>query len=77
MSLSYSYIVVLSTFSYSKKLNLDQKREIKGMSSNRADIFMGCLILIKYLMLYINSDKLSISKFGIKEGILFEYAESL
>ena len=50
---------------------------IKGMSSNRADIFMGCLILIKYLMLYINSDKLSISKFGIREGILFEYAESL
>ena len=47
------------------------------MSSNRADIFIGCLILIKYLMLYINSDKLSISKFGIREGILFEYAESL
>ncbi|MFR7975390.1 MAG: hypothetical protein ACLU6G_03625 [Intestinibacter bartlettii] len=72
-----SYRNINSLFNIVKKLNLDQKREIKGMSSNRADIFMGCLILIKYLMLYINSDKLSISKFGIREGILFEYAESL
>ena len=72
-----SYSNINSLFNIVKKLNLDQKREIKGMSSNRADIFMGCLILIKYLMLYINSDKLSISKFGIREGILFEYAESL
>ena len=72
-----SYRNINSLFNIVKKLNLDQKREIEGMSSNRADIFMGCLILIKYLMLYINSDKLSISKFGIKEGILFEYAESL
>ena len=72
-----SYKNINSLFNIVKRLNLQQKKEIKGMSSNRADIFVGCLILIKYLMFYINSDKLSISKFGIREGILFEYAESL
>lgn len=72
-----SYKNITSLFNIMKKLNLEQKKEIKGMPSNRADIFVGCLILVKYLMLYINSDKLSISKFGIREGILFEYAENL
>lgn len=72
-----SYKNINSLFNIVKRLNLQQKKEIKGMSSNRSDIFVGCLILIKYLMFYINSDKLSISKFGIREGILFEYAESL
>ena len=45
-----SYRNINSLFNIVKKLNLDQKREIKGMSSNRADIFMGSLILIKYLI---------------------------
>lgn len=72
-----SYKNINSLFNIVKKLNLDQKKEIKGMPSNRADIFVGCLILVKYIMYYINSDRLFISKFGIREGILFEYAEGL
>ncbi|WP_455543980.1 Ppx/GppA phosphatase family protein [Intestinibacter sp.] len=72
-----SYKNINSLFNIMKKLNFEQKKAIRGMSSNRADIFVGCLILIKYLMFYINSDKLAISKFGIREGILFKYTENL
>lgn len=72
-----SYDTINNLFNAVKKLNLEQKKDIKGMPANRADIFVGCLILIRYFMAYTNSDVLSISKFGIREGILFEYVENL
>lgn len=52
-------------------LSLDEKKQIKGLGVEKADIFTSSLGIISSLMKYCSSDKLIISQFGIKEGMLF------
>ncbi|MGL5315963.1 MAG: hypothetical protein ACRC92_22095 [Peptostreptococcaceae bacterium] len=75
LNLQHNYSMRLEevnkVFDKVRDMDLNQKLKLKGLSAERADIFGGCLIFVKYLMDYTNSNEIIISKFGIREGIVF------
>jgi len=55
-----------------RKLDLDRRMKIKGLSNERADIFLAALSAICTTISYINSNDVYISCSGMREGIMFE-----
>lgn len=53
-------------------LPLKDRLTIKGMSKERADIVLGCLMTVQSLMRYIDSKELIINRYGIRQGLLFK-----
>lgn len=56
-------------------LSLKERLNIKGISKERADIVLGCLMTIKALMSYIDSKELVINRYGIRQGAIFKQLE--
>lgn len=56
-------------------LDLDGRMKIKGLSNERADIFISSLSIITKLAEYINSQDIYTSCCGMREGIAFEHIE--
>jgi len=54
-------------------LNLKQRRNIKGLSKDRADIFVGATTVISQFIDFCEIDELVISGYGLREGIIYEY----
>ncbi|EEI20696.1 exopolyphosphatase [Lentilactobacillus hilgardii] len=52
--------------------DLDGRKQVPGISKDRADIIVGGLIPVIFLMNYLDSDKITFSTSGLREGILFE-----
>lgn len=52
-------------------VNLEERKEINGLGSDRADIFVGASIAVKKVMEYSNSSKLIISREGVREGLIY------
>lgn len=52
--------------------NLKQRRKIKGLSKNRADIFPAACEAVRVLIEYCEVSHLIISETGVKEGIIYE-----
>lgn len=61
------------TFSTIVDSNLAGRKEIPGLSKDRADIIVGGLIPLVLLMRYLDSDRITFSNNGLREGILFEH----
>lgn len=57
-----------------KVLDLDKKKRIKGISSERADILPSALAAIGSFVKYIGFDQIAISGCGLREGLMFNYA---
>lgn len=57
-----------------KVLDLDKKKKIKGLSSERADILPAALALIKSFVTFFNFDRFIMSGAGLREGIMFNQA---
>lgn len=57
---------------YVLNLNISQRAKIKGLPSERADIFIAPFSSLVMLMNYCNSPILKISQYGIREGVLYE-----
>ncbi len=57
-----------------KVLDLDKKKKIKGLSSERADILPAALALIKSFITFFNFDRFIMSGAGLREGIMFNQA---
>ncbi|OAA83577.1 exopolyphosphatase [Clostridium ljungdahlii] len=53
--------------------NQAERKKIKGLSKNRADIFLGAVGAIVTLSQFLNLKKLYVSGCGIREGIIYEY----
>lgn len=51
--------------------NLKSRKKIKGLTSSRADIFVGACCFYTSLMEYCNLDKMILSGNGVREGIVF------
>lgn len=69
--LSYNDINILL-----KKISTMSLEEIistTGISKSRGDILLGALVLLNSLILYLQSSKIIISKFTIREGIINDY----
>lgn len=65
------------TFSEIVGTNLEGRKQIPGLSKGRADIIVGGLIPLVLLMRYLDSDHITFSNNGLREGILFEYLNDL
>ncbi|EEI72144.1 MAG: exopolyphosphatase [Lentilactobacillus hilgardii] len=52
--------------------DLDGRKQVPGISKDRADIIVGGLIPVIFLMNYLDSDRITFSTSGLREGILFE-----
>ncbi len=53
-------------------LPLKDRLNIKGITKERADIVLGCLMTIQALMSYIDSKELIINRYGIRQGLIFK-----
>ena len=53
-------------------LPLSERLLIKGITKERADIVVGCLMTIQSLMTYTDSKKLIINRYGIRQGVVFK-----
>lgn len=56
-----------------KITNLKQRKKVKGLSKDRADIFVGAAAAISCLIRYCSCPALSISGSGVREGLLYEH----
>lgn len=63
-----------SVYDTIKVLDPDKRNKIKGLNSDRADIFVAALSSIKAFFNSTNFDNLVISGSGIREGIMFNHA---
>ncbi|MDD4360191.1 MAG: Ppx/GppA phosphatase family protein [Syntrophaceticus sp.] len=52
---------------------LKQRCAIKGLSQDRADIFVGSTAVISQLLEYCGIEKVAISGYGMREGIIYDY----
>ncbi|MEA4924073.1 MAG: exopolyphosphatase [Syntrophomonadaceae bacterium] len=56
-----------------KKRNLKQRRALKGLSKDRADIFVGATAAIARLVDFCAIEEVAVSGYGLREGIIYEY----
>ena len=57
-----------------KVLDLDKKKKIKGLSTDRADILPAALAIIKAFISKLHFESFTISGSGLREGIMFSQA---
>lgn len=57
-----------------KSLDLDRKKKIKGLSSDRADILPSAFAAISSFKKYLNLGNIVISGSGLRTGIMYNYA---
>jgi len=55
--------------------NLKERKEIPGMDPQRADIIVGGALILEYALENLNIDKIHISTFGLREGIVYDTLE--
>ncbi|MFD1126452.1 exopolyphosphatase [Lentilactobacillus raoultii] len=63
---------VNETFENIVSHDLAGRKQVPGISKARADIIVGGLIPVIFLMNYLDSDRITFSTSGLREGILFE-----
>ncbi|PWF99467.1 exopolyphosphatase [Levilactobacillus bambusae] len=68
---------VSAIFSGLLNLDLNGRKKVPGLSKERADIIIGGLIPLVLLMRFIDSDRVTFSNSGLREGILYEHLEQL
>ena len=73
----HNYALTAQTFrAYFNKLrdtNLEQRKKISGLSSERSDIILAGCSIISCLFDISNSKKLIVSGCGLREGLFFDY----
>lgn len=54
-------------------ISIQERKKIKGMPADRADIICAGLIILEKIIDYLNVERLTISEYGILEGIMKNY----
>lgn len=62
-----------SLFDMVRSKNLNQRKKIPGLSSDRADIIIAGTVIIQVLMDYVNSRSLFVGGCGLREGLFYDY----
>lgn len=74
----HNYVVSDTDFTHVfdliKGLDLDRKKKIKGLSSDRADIFPSALAAISGFKKFMNLENIVISGSGLRTGVIYNYA---
>lgn len=63
---------VKSVYQLGADLDFEGRRNLKGLSKGRTDIFVGASRAVYQVMKYIKSDELIISDAGLRDGIIWE-----
>lgn len=78
LDMTHNYVIDLkefdSIYGNIKSLDLDSTMKIKGLSSQRADIFPSALAAIKGVCDEFKFETMTISGCGLREGVMFKYA---
>lgn len=78
LKLIHNYVVNDVDFSHVydlvKGLDIDRKKKIKGLSTERADILPSALAAISAFKKYVNLGNIVISGSGLRTGMLYNYA---
>lgn len=64
---------VKSVYKEVSSKNIEERKDISGLSSKRADIFIGASALVNYLMKFTGINDLVISGKGIREGLVYDF----
>ena len=56
-----------------RRLSLEDIMATTGISKSRGDILLGALITLNSIISYLQSSKILISKYTIREGIINDY----
>lgn len=56
--------------------DLEERKKIPGLAKERGDIIVGGLTPLMLLLRYLDSDRVTFSQAGIREGILFEHIQT-
>ncbi|MFT8313655.1 MAG: exopolyphosphatase [Clostridium sp.] len=64
---------IISIYNLVKSKNNVQRKKIKGLSSDRADIFVGAAAAISTLIEFCSIEDIIISRNGIREGLLYSH----
>ncbi len=59
------------------KLSLEEIIYTTGLSQSRSDILLGALVTLNSLITYMESEKIIISKYTIREGIINDYMKNI
>ncbi len=81
LPLIHNYDITLdefdSVYDMLKTLDLDKKKRIKGISSDRVDILPSAFAVAHAFIKFMNFEEVTISACGLREGIMFNYAVPL
>lgn len=55
------------------EMNLEERKDLKGLSKGRSDIFIGASQAVLKVMKTIDAPKLIISDAGLRDGLIFEF----
>jgi len=64
---------VMQIYNTVKSKDSEKRKKIKGLSKDRADIFLGATTAIKTLIEFCNIDNIYISGSGLREGLVYDY----
>jgi exopolyphosphatase / guanosine-5'-triphosphate,3'-diphosphate pyrophosphatase len=67
---------VLNIYNSTKKKNLDQRKKIKGLSKDRADIFLGAYSIISTIINFCRISEVIVSSYGVRHGLIHEIIHS-
>lgn len=64
---------VIQIYNTVKSKDSEKRKKIKGLSKDRADIFLGAAAAIKALIKFCNIENIYISGSGLREGLVYDY----
>ncbi len=67
-----SYQEFIEVYNMLQSVEVEKRKSIPGLSEKRADIILGAFVILKVLFDRIKTQKLYVSSYGLREGILFE-----
>ncbi|WP_461213826.1 Ppx/GppA phosphatase family protein [Lacticaseibacillus sp. GG6-2] len=56
--------------------NLEERKAIPGLAKYRADIIIGGMVPVVMMIRYLDSDRLTFSQYGLREGALYHHLEA-
>ena len=68
---------IKSIYNQIRGMSVSEKKDIKGLSLDRADIFTGGLYLINAFIDFCGMDEIILSKYGLREGLVYEYINKI
>ena len=71
------YDDVVDAYDYLAAMNLNEREKVPGLESRRAEVILGGLLPLYYVITRVNSENVIFSERGVRQGILNELIKQL